>query len=87
MPLMSSNIAAGAGVTGLLRGKQRVPLGLHRLDLLEQQFEPIEFTADLGLEMRRQRTAIAGLQLVEPFAVDRDAAARSRIRPARTAIL
>lgn len=23
----------------LLRGKQRVPLGLHRLDLLEQQFE------------------------------------------------
>ena len=50
-----------------LRGKQRVPLGLHRLDLLEQQFEPIEFAADLGLEMHRQRAAIARLQLVKPL--------------------
>jgi hypothetical protein len=32
----------------LLRSKQRVPLGLHRFDLLEQQFDPIEFTVDLS---------------------------------------
>jgi hypothetical protein len=50
----------------LLRGKQRVPLGLHHLDLLEQQFEPIELTADLSLQMLWQRTAIARPQLVEP---------------------
>jgi hypothetical protein len=31
----------------LLRGKQQVPLGLHRLDLLEQQLQPIEFTATI----------------------------------------
>ena len=50
----------------LLRGKQRVPLGLHLLDLLEQQFEPIELTADLSLQMLWQWTAIARPQLVEP---------------------
>jgi hypothetical protein len=38
----------------LLRGKQHVPLGLHRLDLLEQQFQPIEFTANLRLQVIRQ---------------------------------
>ena len=53
--------------SGLLRGEQRVPLGLHRLDLLKQQFEPIEFTADLSLEMLWQGTAIARPQLVEPL--------------------
>src|SRR5258707_15891145 len=31
----------------LLRGKQHVPLDLHRLDLLEQPLQPIEFTANL----------------------------------------
>ena len=51
----------------LLRGKQHVPLGLHRLDLLEQQFEPIELPADLSLEMLWQGTAIARPQLVEPL--------------------
>ena len=30
---------------GLLRSKQRVPLALCPLDLIEQQFEPIEFAA------------------------------------------
>ena len=33
----------------LSRPEQRVPLSLHRLDLLEQQFEPIELTTDLSL--------------------------------------
>ena len=50
----------------LLRGKQRVPLCLHRLDLLEQQFEPIELTADLSLQMLWQGTTIARPQFVEP---------------------
>src|SRR5258708_15213133 len=47
----------------LLRGKQRVPLCLHRLDLLEQQFEPIELTSDLSLQMLWQRPTIARAQL------------------------
>ena len=66
MPLMASNMAAGGWRGNLLRGKQRVPLGLDRLDLLEQQFEPIELAADLSLEMLWQGTAIARPQLVEP---------------------
>jgi hypothetical protein len=49
---MSSNIAAGARHSGFCRGQQRVPLALHGLDLLENQFEPIEFTFDLRFEMR-----------------------------------
>ena len=69
----------------LLRGKQRISLGLHRLDLLEQQFEPIEFTADLGLEMRRQGTAVARRSARRAAGVDRDAAARSPRRPEKTA--
>src|SRR5258708_2443682 len=52
--------------SNLLRGKQRVPLGLHHLDLLEQQFEPIELTADLSLQMLWQTTTIARPQFVEP---------------------
>ena len=43
-------------------------LGLYRLDLFQKQFEPIEFPADLSLQMIRQRAAIARLQLVEPLA-------------------
>ena len=34
----------------------------------KQQLESIELTADLTLEMRRQGTAIARLQLAEPLA-------------------
>ena len=51
-----------------MRGKQRVPFGLRPLDVIEQQFEPIEFAANLGLEIHRQRTAIPRRQLVEPLA-------------------
>jgi hypothetical protein len=50
------------------RGEQLVPLRLRQLDLIKQRFEPIEFAADLGLEMRRQATAVARRQLVEPLA-------------------
>jgi hypothetical protein len=52
-------------VRRLVGGKHCVPLGFHRLDLLDEQFEPIQFTADLGLEMHRQRAAIASPQLVK----------------------
>ena len=38
----------------LLCGKQHIPLSFHRLDLLEQQFQPIEFTANLRLQVIRQ---------------------------------
>jgi hypothetical protein len=40
----------------------------YRLQLIKQQFEPIELAADVGLEMRRQGTAITRRQLVEPLA-------------------
>ena len=36
-----------------MRGEHRVPLRLRHPDLLKEEFEPIEFAADLGLEMRR----------------------------------
>jgi hypothetical protein len=36
---------------GLFCVEQRVPLGLHSLDLLEKQFEPIKFSTNLGFEM------------------------------------
>ena len=49
-------------------GEQRVPLSLRCLELIKQQFEPIELAADVGLEMRRQGTAITRRQLVEPLA-------------------
>ena len=63
MPLNSSNILpAGAGAAGC-GGEQRVALGLGLLDLIEQQFEPIEFAPDLGLETHRQRTAVARRRL------------------------
>jgi heme oxygenase len=51
----------------LLRGKQHVPLGLHRLDLLEQQLQPIEFTANLRLQVIRQQATIAGLKRIQPL--------------------
>src|SRR5208282_4199534 len=50
---------------GLLHGEQRVALRLCQLDLIEQQLQPIEFAADLGPEMRRQRTTVARRQFVE----------------------
>ena len=46
--------------------EQRVPLGLHSLDLLEQQFEPIEFSTNPGFEMLGHATAIACLERIQP---------------------
>jgi hypothetical protein len=43
-----------------------IPLGFHRFDLLEKEFQPVEFAADLSLEMDRQRSTIAGRERVEP---------------------
>jgi hypothetical protein len=51
---------------GLFCVERRVPLGLHSLDLLEQQFEPIEFSTNLGFEMLGQATAIASLERIQP---------------------
>src|SRR6202023_4172565 len=50
----------------LLLDNKPVPPCPPRLDLLEQQFEPIELTADLSLQMLWQRTTIARPQFVEP---------------------
>ena len=50
---------------GLFCVEQRVPLGLHSFDLLEQQFEPIEFSTNLGFEMLGQATAIASLKPIQ----------------------
>jgi hypothetical protein len=41
---------------GLFCVEQRVLLGLYSPDLLEQQFEPIEFSTNLGFEMLGQAT-------------------------------
>ena len=51
---------------GLFCVEQRVSLGLHSLDLLEKQFEPIEFSANLGFEMLGQATAVASLKRIQP---------------------
>jgi hypothetical protein len=44
-------------------GKQRIPLGLYSLYLLDQQFDPVQLAAKLGLQMIRQRATIAGPEL------------------------
>jgi hypothetical protein len=41
----------------LFRGEQR-PLGLHSLNLREQQLEPIKFATNLRFEMRGWQTLI-----------------------------
>jgi hypothetical protein len=51
----------------LLRGKRRVALRLHRLDLFKQQFQTIEFTKNLRLQVIRQRATIAGLERIQPL--------------------
>ena len=71
--------------TSLLRQRAGVPLGLHRLDLLEQQFEPIEFTADLRLQVSRQQATIAGLELIQPLPPVAAQRLVVRISPGRTA--
>ena len=65
-PWTPSNIGRRGRRFGLLCVEQRVPLGLHSLDLLEKQFEPIEFSTNLGFEMLGQATAIAGLERTQP---------------------
>src|SRR5438132_3968394 len=47
------------------RHQQRIPFGLDRLDLFQQQFGPIEFAADLRLQMRRQFPPVARSQGVD----------------------
>ena len=53
---------------GLALGEQPIPLSLGQLDLIEQQFEPIQLAADLDFEMCRQGTAVARRQVLEPLA-------------------
>ncbi len=47
--------------------QQSIALGLHRLDLVEQQFEPVELAADLRSSDAAAAAAIAGLQLLQPL--------------------
>ena len=68
MPLMSVTSLPAPGLAVCRHSQQRVPLGLHGLDLFEKQFEPIELTVDERLEMRREGTAIAGLEFFQPLA-------------------
>ena len=42
--------------------QQRVPRGLHGLDLFEKKFKPIELTVDERFEMLREGAAVAGLE-------------------------
>src|SRR5581483_2457618 len=54
--------------------QQRILLSLHRLDLLEQQFDPVKLAAHLRLQMRRQRPTVAraqGLKSGPPVATQR----------------
>ena len=50
----------------LLLGEQSVPLGLHRLELLEQQLETIQLAGDLRLQVSRQLAAVARAQRRKP---------------------
>ena len=50
------------------RGQRGRLRGLDGLDLVDQQFEPVDLPADLGLQMHRQRLAVARAQLLEPLA-------------------
>ena len=47
------------------RLEQSVTLRVDRLQLLQDDFEPIEFAADLRLQVHRQRTAIPCLQVFQ----------------------
>jgi hypothetical protein len=48
-----------------LCGQKCVPFALHELDPLGQKFQSIKLAADLSLEVRPQRTAIARSQLLD----------------------
>ena len=72
---------------GLFRVKQRVSLSLNSLDLLEQQFEPIKFSTNLGFEMLRAIDGHRQSEALPAAPADRDATAHTRKRPERRAIL
>src|SRR5215217_802394 len=55
-----------AGVRITCRGEQGIAFGLNRPDLLEEEFEPVEFPAELRLEVPGQRAAITGPQFLKP---------------------
>jgi hypothetical protein len=55
MPLRSSNIAADAGVTA------------RSVTAKTEALQPVELAANTGLQMIRQYTAIAGLELFQPL--------------------
>jgi hypothetical protein len=48
--------------------QQRVPRGLHGLDLFEKKFKPIELTVDERFKMLREGAAVAGLEFFLPLA-------------------
>ena len=54
-------------MASLFHGEQRIPLGLHSLDLRKQQLEPIKFATNLRFEMQGQGPAVAGLQHIQPL--------------------
>src|SRR6185503_6612277 len=49
-------------------GQHGIPLGFDSLDLFDQELEPIELPADLGLQALRKGATIARDQLLEPLA-------------------
>ena len=52
----------------MFHSQQRVPRGLHGLDLFEKKFEAIELTDDERFKMLRQGAAVAGLEFFQPLA-------------------
>ena len=48
--------------------EQGIPLRLHRLELLQGQFQPVELAPDLCLQVRGQGPPIAGGQLLQSLA-------------------
>ena len=63
--MKSSSILPARANDVVVRGEQRVALRLCQLDLIEQKLQPIEFAADLGLEVRRQGATVARRQDLE----------------------
>ena len=48
-------------------GQQGIALGLNSLDLFDQELEPVELPADLGLQALRKGATIARDQLLKPL--------------------
>jgi len=49
----------------LLRTAQRIPLSLHSLDLIEQQFQTNRVHGESAPQVARQRTAVTGLECIQ----------------------